>query len=76
MIYNIGCDESMEYSILEVASLLIKMIKGNNINVNEWIEYIKDRPFNDKRYYISNHKLKELGWKINTDFLSGLKDLI
>ena len=27
-IYNIGCDEGMEYSILEVAKILIKKIKG------------------------------------------------
>jgi UDP-glucose 4,6-dehydratase len=26
-IYNIGCDEGMEYSVLEVAKILIKMIK-------------------------------------------------
>ena len=59
-IYNIGCDENMEYSILEVAKILIKMIKGENVIIDDWIEYVKDRPFNDKRYYISNQKLK---WK-------------
>merc|ERR1711976_328407 len=35
-----------------------------NIGCDEWIEYIKDRPYNDKRYYISNQKLKDLGWDI------------
>ena len=59
-IYNIGCDESMEYSIKEVAEILIKMIK-NTDEFDKWIEYIEDRPFNDKRYYISNQKLKDLG---------------
>ena len=63
-IYNIGCDEGMEYSVLDIANILIKNIKGDNINVNDWINYIKDRPFNDKRYYISNKKLKILGWSI------------
>jgi len=74
-IYNIGCDENMEYSILEVAMLLIKKIK-NNENYNEYIEYIEDRPFNDQRYYISNSKLKALGWKITVDFEKGINDLI
>jgi len=73
-IYNIGCDENMEYSILEVAMLLIKKIK-NSENYCEYIEYIEDRPFNDQRYYISNSKLKALGWKITIDFEKGINDL-
>lgn len=74
-IYNIGCDEKMEYSILEVAELLIKKIK-NSENYGEYIEYIEDRPFNDQRYYISNSKLKALGWEITIDFENGINDLI
>jgi len=74
-IYNIGCDENMEYSILEVAALLIKKIKKSE-NYREYIEYIEDRPFNDQRYYISNSKLKALGWKITVDFEKGINDLI
>ena len=74
-IYNIGCDENMEYSILEVAELLIKKIK-NSENYGEYIEYIEDRPFNDQRYYISNSKLKALGWEITIDFENGINDLI
>jgi dTDP-glucose 4,6-dehydratase/UDP-glucose 4,6-dehydratase len=64
----------MEYSILEVAVLLIKKIK-NSENYGEYIEYIEDRPFNDKRYYISNSKLKALGWNITIDFEQGINDL-
>ena len=74
-IYNIGCDENMEYSILDVAKILIKKIIGTD-NYHVWIEYIQDRPFNDKRYYISNNKLKELGWKITTNLEDGLESLI
>ena len=74
-IYNIGCDEGMEYSVMEVAKLLIEMIK-NTTNFDDWIEYIEDRPFNDQRYYISNQKLKDLGWNITKEFKDGLKNLI
>ena len=74
-IYNIGCDENMEYSILELAALLIKKIK-NSENYGEYTEYIEDRPFNDQRYYISNNKLKALGWNITIDFEQGINDLI
>jgi dTDP-glucose 4,6-dehydratase len=74
-IYNIGCDEGMEYSVMEIAKILIKMIK-NTEDYDEWIEYIEDRPYNDERYYISNQKLKDLGWKIEVDLMTGLYDLI
>jgi Rps23 Pro-64 3,4-dihydroxylase Tpa1-like proline 4-hydroxylase len=74
-IYNIGCDEGMEYSVMEIAKILIKMIK-NTENYDEWIEYIEDRPYNDERYYISNQKLKDLGWTIEVDLMTGLYDLI
>ena len=74
-IYNIGCDENMEYSVLEIAKILIKLIKKSD-NYTDYIEYIEDRPYNDMRYYISNQKLKDLGWNIEVDLLSGLNDLI
>ena len=74
-IYNIGCDEGMEYSVLDVAKILIKLIK-NTEKYDDWIEYVKDRPFNDQRYYISNQKLKELGWNIKKEFVSSLHGLI
>ena len=74
-IYNIGCDEGMEYSVLDVAKMLIKQMK-NTENYDEWIEYIEDRPFNDKRYYISNEKVKQLGWEIKMKFDDGIKKLI
>jgi len=74
-IYNIGCDEGMEFSVLEIAKILIKKIK-NTDNYDEWIEYIEDRPYNDKRYYISNQKIKDLGWTIEIDLLTGLNDLL
>ena len=74
-IYNIGCDEEMEYSILDVAKLLIRKIKGTE-EYDKWITYIEDRPFNDQRYYISNQKLKNLGWKNTIEFDKGLDMII
>lgn len=75
-IYNIGCDEGMEYSILDLAKILIKKIKGDETKIEDFIDYIKDRPFNDKRYYISNQKLKELGWIIKKNLNEELNKLI
>ena len=74
-IYNIGSDEDKEYTVLEIAKILIGLIKGNE-NYDEYIEYIEDRPFNDKRYFISNEKVRNLGWTIDKDFITSLKELI
>jgi len=74
-IYNIGSDDDAEYTVRSVAEILIKLIKGTE-NYKEYIEYIEDRPFNDQRYYISNEKLKSLGWEIKKEFMEGLNQLI
>lgn len=74
-IYNIGSDDHQEYTVKEVAHLLIEKITGTT-EYNKWITYIEDRPFNDKRYYISNQKVKDLGWEIKKDFYTGLDELI
>ena len=74
-IYNIGCDIGMEYSVLEITKILIKKIK-NTDKYENYISYIEDRPYNDKRYYISNDKLKNLGWEIQIDLDEGLNRMI
>lgn len=58
-VYNIASDD--EISVMDVTKLIIKTIKDTE-NYDEWIEYVEDRPFNDKRYYICADKLKALGW--------------
>ena len=74
-VYNIGSDDRDEYSVLEVAHMLIEKIHGSS-DVRKWITFIKDRPFNDTRYYISNDKVKGLGWDVTVDFNEGIDDLI
>jgi dTDP-glucose 4,6-dehydratase len=74
-IYNIGSDDNEEYSVLEIAKMLVKKIKKTD-EYNEYVEYIEDRPFNDKRYYISNEKIKKLGWNIIENFDEGINGLI
>ena len=74
-IYNIGSDDDSEYSVTNIAEKLIFLIKKSD-KYSEWITYIEDRPFNDQRYHISNYKLKQLGWTIDVDFDTGLRELV
>ena len=74
-VYNIGGDTGMEYSVLDVAKILIKKMK-NTDNYEKYISYIEDRPYNDKRYYITNEQLKKLGWEIKVDFETGINKML
>ena len=64
----------MEYTIIDVAKILINTVKNTN-QYDLYIEYIEDRPFNDRRYFISNDKIKKLGWEIECNFLDEIKKL-
>ena len=76
-IYNIGCDKGVEYTVIEVAKKILDLVKkGENYNLEDELEFIEDRPYNDKRYYISNEKLKKLGWSQSVNFDQGLSLLI
>lgn len=74
-VYNIGSDHSYERSVMDITKLLVKKIK-NDDDYTKYIINVDDRPFNDKRYLISNSKLKELGWEQNIDFNKGIDLLL
>jgi len=72
-IYNIGSED--EYTVLDVVKILLKKIK-NTDNIENYIEFVEDRPFNDKRYWISDNKIKNLGWTISKKFDCEISKLI
>ena len=72
-IYNIGINN--EFTIIELAMLLIKHIK-NDTNYNKYIEYIPDRLYNDKRYFIDYSKLLLLGWTPQKKFEEEIINII
>lgn len=63
-IYNIGTDN--EYSVLDIARIVIEKYKPGE-DIENFIEFVPDRYFNDFRYAIDSSKLRKLGWneKIN-----------
>lgn len=72
-IYNISASENNEFSVLEIATMLIALM---NVDPN-LIEYVDDRIFNDCRYYTSSEKLKNLGWHpVHVNFKENVLDLI
>jgi len=62
-IYNIGSNDENEISVLEVSEMICKYYKnGLYSKMMNTLNYVEDRPFNDNRYFITNSKLKSLGW--------------
>lgn len=69
-IINIGSDR--EISIRELAEMLIHILKPND-PIDNWIEFIPNRPFNDQRYLVNCNKLRDLGWNQLVSFENGLR---
>lgn len=68
-LYNIGTD--FEISNIELAHRLIREM-GMPQPIDNYIEYVEDRAFNDLRYAIDTSKLQKLGWKPSVNFDKGL----
>jgi len=59
-VYNISAHVDNEFSVKEVADMLIDIIGTNK---SKSISYVEDRNINDLRYFTSSEKLEKLGWK-------------
>ena len=68
-IYNVPSID--ECTVLEVAEHL-KRLTGSEAP----IEFTADRPFNDRRYWIHEDRLQELGWRQEVNLEEGLKKTI
>ncbi|KAF6250772.1 hypothetical protein COO60DRAFT_748723 [Scenedesmus sp. NREL 46B-D3] len=69
-VYNIGTEK--ERSVLDVARDIARAFKLPEGKV----VHVKDRAFNDRRYYIGNSKLHALGWSERTSWEEGLRKTI
>jgi dTDP-glucose 4,6-dehydratase len=70
-VYNIGSTD--EYNVLEIATILLHQMKGDAEKIEDWVEYTKDRNFNDFRYAIDTTKLNAIGWKKSVHFHDGIQ---
>jgi UDP-glucose 4,6-dehydratase len=73
-IYNIG--GTNEIPNKKVAEEIIRIMFPQLQDVNSWISYVSDRPFNDRRYTIDSTKLRKLGWKEKHSWEDGLKKTV
>lgn len=77
-VYNIGiADRRFEFSVLDVADLVRRYVREQYPAVEASpIEHVADRPYNDRRYFISSARICALGWKPTVTFARGLRALV
>ncbi|XP_059540937.1 dTDP-D-glucose 4,6-dehydratase isoform X3 [Myotis daubentonii] len=75
-IYNIGT--TFEMSVLQLAKELIQLIKETNSEseMENWVDYVNDRPINDMRYPMKSEKIRGLGWRPKVPWKEGIKKTI
>jgi dTDP-glucose 4,6-dehydratase len=66
--YNVGSAE--EHSVLDVVRAI-----GSCLKRDPQILFVKDRPFNDRRYYVDSSKIAALGYAPQVSFLQGIQQL-
>jgi UDP-glucose 4,6-dehydratase len=71
-IYTIGSDD--EFSV-HIALIVVKHMRPG-VCVEDLLEFVKDRDFNDYRYCIKIEKLRSLGWKPEIPFQDGIERVI
>jgi dTDP-glucose 4,6-dehydratase len=73
-VYNISACKDNEFSVKEIADMLIDITGSNK---SKSISYVEDRNINDFRYYTSSEKLEKLGWKpVKTNFKEEVTKLV
>tara|TARA_B110000438_G_C15817240_1_gene652534 strand:+ start:138 stop:1091 length:954 start_codon:yes stop_codon:yes gene_type:complete len=70
-IFNVGSDDS--FSNIFVAKTICKLL---NKDPSKFIKFVKDRPYNDRRYSISANKIRKLGWKPKNSLSDDLPSII
>lgn len=72
--YNVASHTQLR--VIEVAAKIRAYFTKSSDNSSEYIERVKDRPFNDSMYWTSGYKLHQLGWRQRTTFDKGLRTTV
>ncbi|KAL4532318.1 hypothetical protein Ndes2437B_g02727 [Nannochloris sp. 'desiccata'] len=70
-IYNIGTKK--ERTVVDVAKDICGMLGAD---ASEQVLHVRDRAFNDRRYFIDDTKLAALGWKEEVSWEDGLRKTV
>ena len=68
-VYNIASDE--EHSVLQVVETAASLICPEK-PWQDCVEFVSDRPYNDRRYLVDGGKLRSLGWEPTLKLAAGM----
>jgi len=73
-----GSGKNIRYylSVIDFARALIILVQKKNKGIYKFIKFVKDRPYNDKRYSVSSKKIRKLGWKPIHNLINDLPMII
>jgi len=77
--YNIGTQD--ERTVVDVARDVLSEVdewrgREGKAQSSSSVEFVRDRLFNDRRYFICDKKLAELGWRERTPWREGLRKTV
>ncbi|KAM1359075.1 hypothetical protein ACFX1X_046500 [Malus domestica] len=67
-VYNIGTKK--ERRVVDVAKEICHLF---SLNPDTHVKFVKNRPFNDRRYFLDDQTLKNMGWSERTSWKEGLR---
>ncbi len=70
-IFNIG--NNKYFKNIEIAKIICKKFKKDK---KKFIHFVKDRPFNDRRYSVNINKMKKIGWRPRNSLINDLDEII
>jgi dTDP-glucose 4,6-dehydratase len=73
-IYNITTKNEREN--IWITKKILRLLEKKDIEIENLIQHVKDRPDHDTRYSIDNTKLLKLGWNIKSDFEKNLEKTV
>lgn len=72
-VYNIGTEE--EHTVMDTVATVLHMVRPGE-KVDDWVEYVEDRPFQDYRYCIDSNLLRSMGWMQKMSFEQSIKEVV
>ncbi|KAE8414288.1 NAD(P)-binding protein [Aspergillus pseudocaelatus] len=70
--YNISSNDHLQ--VREVAEKIFRSFYPDGTHgLDNWIDLVADRPFNDSMYWTDDSKLRALGWRQRTNFDDALR---
>lgn len=73
-IFNIGGDTELHN--IDVVKKIVTLMKGKDVNLDDYCDYSYSRDGQDVRYSLDDSKLRKLGWKPEVEFEKELQVVV